>query len=169
MEWLARFNSMSDDAASAELHRCCHSQRWVEGVMGRRPFESAEKLYEAASVVWTALGEVDWREAFAGHPRIGDRDGLKSAPLATRAWAHAEQGGALADSEDIIAKLAGMNQQYEIKFGHIFLICASGKSGGDMIGEIQKRMNHSADTELRAAADEQAKITRLRLERLVKS
>ena len=153
-----RLNALGEDAARAALGRCCAAPRWVDAMLAARPFASDAALFDAAERVWWGLGREDWLEAFAGHPRIGERAG--------DAWARREQTGVSGAAQATRAALAAGNDTYERRFGHVFLICATGKSGDDMLRALQERLANDAATELRIAAAEQAKITRLRLERL---
>lgn len=134
----------------------------------KRPFPSAERLFQAARGVWEELGPSDWLEAFSHHPKIGDRKSLRAKFTATREWAQTEQAGAQGASEKILDELAEGNRLYEQKFGFIFIVCATGKSAGEMLKLLQERLKNDPQRELAAAAEEQGKITFLRLEKLLK-
>jgi len=153
-----RLNVLGDAAVRAALARCCAARRWVDALVAARPFASDAALFAAADRVWWSLGREDWLEAFAAHPRIGERP---DDPWARREQAGVEQGG-----RGTAAALAQGNRAYERRFGHVFLICATGKSADEMLGALEARLVNDAASELRIAAGEQAKITRLRLERL---
>lgn len=155
---LDQLNSLPPDAARRELSRCCGSGRWAEAMTGRRPFHAADDLHRAAEAVWWSLGGADWLEAFAHHPRIGER---------AAGWAKEEQAGVGAASNATMTTLAALNEEYERRFGYVFLICATGKSADEMLGELQRRLGNDPDAELRTAAAEQSRITRLRLEKLL--
>jgi OHCU decarboxylase len=118
--------------------------------------------------VWWKLEREDWLEAFAAHPRIGDRV-EKAAGERDRQWSEQEQAGARGGPPEILEKLAEANLQYQQKFGHIFIVCATGKSAAEMLSTLRERLANDPDTELRVAAWEQRKITNLRLEKLVRS
>lgn len=167
MDALSRLNSLPAEEARAELRRCCGSTRWVEAMAARRPFSEAQALYAAADEVWAGLGPSDWSEAFTHHPRIGDKAALKARFASTRQWAAGEQSGVDAASEETLDALARGNQDYEARFGHIFIVCATGKGADEMLGALRARLAHDPETEQRVAAAEQAKITRLRLEKLL--
>ena len=156
-----------DDADVAEARRlltaCCGANRWVELMLARRPFGDRETLLGAARQEWFALSSADWREAFTHHPRIGDREALGRRIAATRHLSAHEQSGVDAASEEIISALAAGNRAYEERFGYIFIVCATGKSAREMLELLEQRMSNDAETELRAAANEQAKITEIRL------
>ena len=151
---------MPHDAAERELAKCCGSSRWAAAMAGRRPFKNAEHVYVAADEIWWSLDGADWLEAFLHHPRIGARAGRWG-------WAKDEQSGTRDAPADTLQKLADLNHEYERKFGHVFLICATGKRAEEMLADLERRMTNDPATELRIAAGEQAKITRLRLEKLL--
>ena len=150
-------NALSAAEAAAELRRCCASHRWADRLAAARPFIDDAGVAAAAEREWWALDPVDWREAFAAHPRIGER---------ARGWAAREQAGVSATDDDVRAALAEGNREYEVRFGHVFLICATGRDGAEILAELRRRMKNDAASELRVAAAEQAKITALRLEKL---
>jgi len=132
-------------------------------MMARRPFGRDAKLLAAARVEWFGLTEPDWLEAFSHHPRIGERAALEARFPATHDLASKEQsrvGGALAE---IIAALAQANDAYFERFGFIFIVCATGKSAEEMLQLLRDRLPNDRASELRVAAEEQAKITALRL------
>jgi 2-oxo-4-hydroxy-4-carboxy-5-ureidoimidazoline decarboxylase len=167
MDALSRLDALSVADAEAALRRCCGSARWVEGMIAARPFVSRDRLFAAADAVWSALSPEDWREAFAHHPKIGDKEALRARFADTRPWAEGEQAGALEASEATLEALARENQIYEGRFGHIFIVCATGKTAAEMLDLLRARLGNGPDPELRIAAGEQAKITRLRLEKLL--
>jgi 2-oxo-4-hydroxy-4-carboxy-5-ureidoimidazoline decarboxylase len=166
---LAEFNALAPEAARAELLKCCHAARWADGMLERSPFATADDVYQAAAAVWSDLGDRDFLEAFEGHPRIGDIESLRKKFASTAAWAAGEQAGTSAAAEDTLAGLAEGNRLYEARFGHIFIVCATGKSAGEMLAILQDRLPNEPAAELRVAAAEQAKITRIRLEKLLTS
>jgi len=124
-----------------------------------RPFVSDDTLFETATELWRSLAPADWREAFGAHPRIGERTQHK--------WAQQEQSGTAALSRVTRAALADGNRDYEKRFGHVFLICATGLTADAMLSELRRRLTNEPAREMEIAAGEQAKITRLRLEKLV--
>ena len=154
------------DAARTELARCCGAWRWVEGMLEQRPFGRREKVMEAAEQVWDTLGPGDWIEAFSHHPRIGESRAAAHDDAAARAWSAEEQARAVADDADR-ERLAAANATYEQRFGHIFIICAPGLTAAEILARLETRMHNDVETELRVAAEEQRRIMRLRLERLL--
>lgn len=161
----AYLDSLSDDKARSALLRCCGSRAWAERMMQQRPFHNDDRLRNLADQTWNALNANDWLEAFAAHPRIGERP----APThgSTASWAGTEQSGMDSAAAETARALAEGNRRYEAKFGHVFLICATGKSADEMLSALNERLLNNAGSELRVAAGEQAKITRLRLHKLV--
>lgn len=155
-------NALPPDAARAALTRCCGSHRWVDAMLAARPFAGDAALFHAAERAWWALDRKDWLEAFARHPRIGEQGGGGGD-----AWSEAEQAGAARGGKDVRAALADGNRAYERRFGHVFLICATGRSADEMLAELERRLGNDPAAELEIAAGEQARITRLRLEKLV--
>ncbi|MCE9532844.1 MAG: 2-oxo-4-hydroxy-4-carboxy-5-ureidoimidazoline decarboxylase [Planctomycetes bacterium] len=158
-------NRIPLDEARATLKRCCHSSRWVDEMLRRRPFASNDALFLAAGECETQMEKTDWLEAFAGHPRIGDVDGLRKKFATTADWSSGEQAGVAGAADAILHELAEGNRLYEERFGHIFIVCATGKSAAEMLHLLRERLPNDPETELRVAAAEQAKITRLRLEK----
>ncbi len=162
---LVALNTLPPQLAEAALLACCGSSRWARRMVIRRPFESVEELLEAAAAIWQELAPEDWREAFSGHPRIGDKP--KQASDTERGWSEQEQSAAKLASELTVAALAEANRVYEGRFGYIFIVCATGKSAEEMLAILQQRLQNDADTELRVAAGEQRKITELRLRKFI--
>ncbi len=156
---LADLNSAPEEAVCEGLLACCGSKRWVQQVAGRRPFSSPEALYKESESIWWSLSASDWIQAFAMHPKIGERSSSK--------WSNEEQK-LMADGQKGVAEaIRQMNVQYERKFGYIFILCATGKSAAEMCSLLQGRLGNEPAAELRLAAAEQAKIMRLRLGKLL--
>jgi 2-oxo-4-hydroxy-4-carboxy-5-ureidoimidazoline decarboxylase len=159
-----------DQAAAADaralLRTCCGSRRWVERMLQRRPFWSEGALLDAARNEWWALDPDDWKEAFAAHPGIGDREALRSRFADTQHLASREQAGIDGAPEDVLAELAIANKRYEQLFGYIFIVCASGLTADAMLQMLQARLVNDPAAELKIAAGEQARITELRLKQL---
>jgi 2-oxo-4-hydroxy-4-carboxy-5-ureidoimidazoline decarboxylase len=160
-------NQLEGEDLRATLARCCGARRWVEGMTAARPFASEAALYAAAERVWAALGRADYLEAFAQHPRIGeDVAALRARFPRTAGWAQGEQAGVASADEPTLLALAANNGRYFERFGYIFIVCASGKSAAEMADLLAARLENAPDVELAIAAREQARITRLRLEKL---
>lgn len=158
-----------DQAPAADarvlLSECCGATRWVDAMLRRRPFGSHQAIVTVARDVWWSLDSDDWREAFSHHPKIGDKATLQSKFASTRALSESEQSRVESASDDVINALAAGNRDYEERFGYIFIVCATGKSAEEMLALLRARLVNDPATEIRIAADEQAKITALRLSR----
>jgi allantoicase len=164
LRWL---NGGPEVEVRAALARCCGSERFVEGMLAQRPFASRTHLFGRAGEVWWHLGDGDWREAFEHHPRIGaDKEALRAKFPATAGWAEGEQAGVQGASDETLSALAEGNRDYEARFGHIFIVCASALGADEMLRRLSARMSNAPEVELRVAAGEQLAITRLRLEKL---
>jgi 2-oxo-4-hydroxy-4-carboxy-5-ureidoimidazoline decarboxylase len=147
--------------ADAMLRRCCGAQRWVEGMLARRPFGDDATLLRVADEVWATMGDEDVLEALSHHPEIGgDLDRLREK------WAGSEQSGVDRADEATLVALRDGNVRYRETFGHIFVVCATGKSAARMLALLQARLGNDPAVELAVAAAEQAEITKLRLEKL---
>ena len=167
MSAAAVVNAAAEGEAQAMLLRCCGSARWAERVAARRPFASDEALFRAAAEEWASASRDDVLEALTHHPRIGaDLGELRKKYASTASWAAGEQSGAQAASEATLVALRDGNVAYEARYGHLFVVCATGKTADEMLAILRARMDNTHDDELRIAAGEQAKIARIRLEKL---
>jgi OHCU decarboxylase len=110
--------------------------------------------------IWRSLGPPDWLEAFAAHPKIGERRTVS-------AWSAAEQAGMQSADDDVRARIERLNAEYEQRFGFIFIVCATGKAPAEMLAALERRIANQPENELPLAAEEQRKITALRLAKLV--
>jgi OHCU decarboxylase len=155
---LDALNAMTPGGAEEALLRCCGSRRWAREMAALRPFANAAAMFEAGDTIWRGLDAGDWRQAFAAHPRIGE-------PAA--GWSAQEQAGASGAAVGVRARLADANREYESRFGHTFIVCASGRTADEMLSDLEQRLGNSLPAELHIAAEEQRRITRLRLERLL--
>ena len=163
---LDRLNALGESEAVAELLRCCGSRRWAARMAALRPFDSEEDLLGAADATWLGLDEADRLEAFEAHPRIGDLEGLRSKFGSTAGWASGEQAGASVADDSTLLALAEGNRDYEARFGHIFIVCATGKTAGEMLDSLKGRLGNDLEAERAVASGEQAKIARIRLRKL---
>jgi allantoicase len=162
LRWL---NSLSGDAARKVLLTCCGSTKWCEAVLSQRPFASVHQLLDVAEQSGDALEADDWKQAFAAHPQIGAKK--MAAPVQSQRWSEEEQAGAAAAATQVQKKLQQCNQEYRSRFGYIFIVCASGQSGEKMLATLEQRLHNDPTTELKVAAGEQQKITKLRLQKLL--
>jgi allantoinase len=163
---VAPLNALSEPDARAAFLRCCGSTLWAERMTSRRPFAGGADLFAAADKIWRDLSRADQLEAFAAHPKIGDVDSVRAKFASTASWSAHEQAGVAATTEVTLQSLAAGNRAYKERFGHIFIVCATGKTAEEMLALLQQRLCNGPADELRIAAAEQEKITRLRLERL---
>jgi len=124
-------------------------------------------MFAVAGETWNKLTPGDWKEAFSHHPKIGDIKSLRQKFASTAQWAEGEQSGVAQTSERVLRELAEGNNLYEAKFGYIFIVCATGKGAEEMLEMLNRRLSNYPEEEIRIAAEEQRKITRLRLEKLL--
>ncbi len=156
-----RLNRLDREKTIAALLRTCGARRWAGRMADLRPFRDVAQVQEAAEKTWWELHVADWLEAFGAHARLGDRAALG------KKVAGKEQAGAKGASTKTLAALQKGNRAYEAKFGFLFLLCATGKSAEEMLAALQARLSNDRESELRNAAAEQAKITRIRLEKFL--
>lgn len=158
---LAGLNALEPEAAERELMACCASRAFARAVAAQRPFPDLDGLGAAADSAVRELAWPDVLEALDAHPRIGER-----AAGAGRAesWSRQEQAGVQDRARQALTE---GNQAYEARFGHVYLVCATGLSGEDLLARLRERLANDDDTERRVVRDELAKITRLRLAKLV--
>jgi len=166
---LQELNALDRDAAEREFLRCCGSKAWARAVTARRPFSDINALTAEADRIWQTLSSEDWLEAFASHPRIGESGGADRAGKtgATADWSAREQAGMAAADAAIKQRLASANHEYEARFGFIYIVCATGRTPRELVDVVEARLAHSRDEELKIAAEEQRKITALRLKKLI--
>lgn len=156
-----RFNEKPDPEAVRELYACFASQSWAKRVAAGRPYADFESLWAACEAAWSGLAPADWLGAFAAHPRIGERGG--HAPDSSER----EQSSVHAANPGTLDALVEENRRYEARFGHVFLISASGRTAGEILAALRQRMSNDPSSEIEVAAAEHRKITRLRLERML--
>ncbi len=164
---LAELNDDDLDGASATFMACCGARAWAEAMRDARPFETPKALFDAADAAFDALTDEDWLEAFAHHPRIGDVDKLRARFGRSGDHSSREQAGMAGAGDAVIQSLHQGNLDYEARFGHVFLICATGKTADEMLVSLSTRMANTPEQELAIAANEQRQITRLRLARIL--
>jgi OHCU decarboxylase len=157
VRWL---NAKTAEVFEERVLACCGSRAWAKELRAARPFATFEALLQTADDVWAGLSADDRLEAFAAHPRIGERGGS--------AWARGEQAGAAEASDESLRELEAGNQEYEERFGHVFLINATGKSAEEILEALRERLGNDPGAELAEATEQQRQITRNRLEKLVR-
>ena len=164
---VAELDKMTESAAAELLADCCGSSRWVSEMIVSRPFGSRSAVFSAADRIWSSLSASDWVEAFEHHPRIGERTSAVAQGERGAEWSSREQSGIDSAGDDVRKALAEVNQEYERRFGYIYIVCATGKKPEEMLALARKRLRNAAAAEIRVAAEEQRKITRIRLEKLL--
>ena len=157
---LGSFNAAPAQEAERAVLACCASKAFAEAVAGGRPYPAPAALLVAVDATFETLSWDDIVESMDEHPRIGDR-------TVSGGMSAAEQSGAAAASDEVRQGLADGNLAYEQRFGHVFLICASGLSGQQMLAQLRARLGHDRDAERMVVRAELTKITRLRMTKLL--
>ncbi|MEE2729934.1 MAG: 2-oxo-4-hydroxy-4-carboxy-5-ureidoimidazoline decarboxylase [Pseudomonadota bacterium] len=163
---LEQFNAASTTDAAEALRQCCAAQDWIQAMVASRPYTDLHHLLHQADQHWANMDEANLLEAFSAHPQIGNVATLRAKYASTKALASGEQSAVSAADEATLQALAQGNQQYLDTFGFIFIVCATGKSAAEMLSLLQARLPNSRPQELVNAAEEQRKITALRLQKL---
>lgn len=164
---LTQLNALPLPQLKEALIRCCGSCGWVTQMAAHFPMDSEQKLLNQAHLAWEGCSDEDAKEAFSHHAKIGDIELLKKKFTSTSQWAEGEQAGVQKTSQQVLEALAESNKEYEEKYGFIFIVCASGKSAEEMLSMLKLRLLNKPEDELLIAMEEQAKITRLRLKKLL--
>ena len=164
---LHEFNILPREQLIKELTKCCGSSAWVERMLPFIPADDMIELLEDAEEEWNRCSEKDWKEAFSHHPKIGDVESVAKKFTSTAQWAAGEQSAVNMASKETIEALAEGNRLYEEKFGYIFIVCATGRSAEEMLMLLRSRLQNKPEEEILIAADEQNKITKLRIEKLL--
>jgi 2-oxo-4-hydroxy-4-carboxy-5-ureidoimidazoline decarboxylase len=168
-EGLEKLNHAPSETAQARFLDCCGSRRWAREMTAARPFAEAGALFAQAGQIWQSLDARDWLEAFAAHPKIGSRQSAPKQQIQSAEWSRGEQASVETAESSVLNDLAEANRLYEAKFGYIFIVCATGKSAAEMLELCRRRLENKPDAEIRIAADEQQKITEIRLQKLLES
>jgi len=164
--------AMPDPELEVALRSCCGSSGWVSSMTAERnmtpaSFASLASLKARAAAIWNALPHSDSDDAFRAHPRIGEKTAEATQSAVARTWSAKEQASVDTATQATLDALRETNLAYEKKFGRIYIVCATGKTAEEMLAIAKGRMDNDPETELRQAAEEQRKITDLRLEKLV--
>ena len=159
---LAAWNQADEPSAFDAMLACCAARRWAQAMVALRPCSSVENLSLTADEVWSTMEEPDWMEAFAVHPRIGERktSGTESASVL---WSEQEQFSTRSAPQQLIANLAEANRRYEERFGFTYIVCATGKTAEQMLLILERRLANNRETELQEAAEQQRLIMHIRL------
>jgi 2-oxo-4-hydroxy-4-carboxy-5-ureidoimidazoline decarboxylase len=162
---LARWNGLPQDEAVREILACCGSRNWARILASMRPIREETALLAASDRVWRSLSKEDWLEAFRSHPRIGESRSEGSSAAQSAIWSAQEQRTAATGDDSIRFELAKGNLEYEKRFDRIFIVCATGKSAGEILEILQCRLQNDDATELNVAAEEQRQIMCIRLKK----
>src|SRR5579863_10407500 len=175
---LTRWNQLSIKDAETEILPCCGSGAWATGMANRRPLANEDALLAASEEIWRNLGETDWLQAFRSHPRIGETgigetgvvksgvgESVSHAIRPSAGWPAQEQSKIAAADNAVKIALAEGNREYERRFQHIFIVCATGKTAPEMLSILRARLENEAVTELREAAEKQRLITQIRVKK----
>jgi len=163
MPTVDELNGLTADAVRRELNGCCSSARWIEAMAGARPYADAAALFEASDDAVAAMNDADLRQALHGHPRIGDRR-VEAGSLSSE-----EQAGVRGADDSLRQALDTGNAEYERRFGHIYLACATGRSASELLAFLRERLGNDPGTEWSVVASELAKINRIRLRKLLEA
>jgi len=166
---LDELNSLPEVAAEEEFLKCCGSMHWARRMTDGGPYTDFGHLISEADRVWWSLSDEDWLEAFRAHPKIGEKKAAASQSGTAQKWSAQEQSQTQNAAANVMDALAEANREYERRFGFIFIVCATGKSAEEMLVMLKQRLDNLPAAELRVAAEEQKKITQLRLQKLLKS
>lgn len=162
---LTRWNEAPVEEAENEILACCGSRSWARGMAARRPLPDEAALLSVSDETWRNLSEADWMEAFRSHPRIGESRAERPSPARSAAWSATEQRDVAAADDAVKTALAEANQEYEQRYGRIFIVCAAGKTASEILAIVHRRMQNDVRTELHEAAEQQRQITQLRLKK----
>ena len=159
---LSAWNDADEAVALEAMLACCGAREWASAMIALRPIDNVLELSEAADRVWATMTEADWMEAFACHPRIGERKAVQ-ATAKSAMWSGQEQSSVATAESLVLEELAETNVQYEQKFGFTYIVCATGKTADEMLAILKRRMANDRASELREAAEQQHQITQIRL------
>ena len=158
MPTVDELNRLPEEAVRQALRGCCPSARWIDAVAVRRPFDGAAALLAASDAAVAGLTDADLRDALAGHPRIGDRGAA--------GWSGQEQAGVRDADAGLRQALDEGNAEYEQRFGHIYLACATGRSASELLAFLHERLGNDQEKEWDVVRSELAKINQIRLRKL---
>lgn len=159
---LETWNKAPEVEALDAMIACCGAKRWASGMVALRPIKTVLELSEAADRIWASMLEPDWMEAFACHPRIGERKAAHASAKST-SWSQQEQSQTSIAAELVMSKIAAGNELYEQRFGFTYIVCATGKSAEEMLAILDRRLGSSRQAELIEAAEQQRQILQIRL------
>jgi OHCU decarboxylase len=161
---LARWNRLPIEEAISAILPACESQTWAQEMAAKRPFADEAALLFASDETWLNLAPSDWTEAFHSHPRIGESRASHASRRSIE-WSAKEQQNVTQAETAVKTALADANEEYERRFKHIFIVCATGKSATEILGILRRRLENSSEEELLEAAEQQRQITQIRLKK----
>jgi OHCU decarboxylase len=164
---LERLNDADDEEAESMFRDCCGSMEWARRMAKSRPFMSESELIDAGAAIWNELPGKDWLDAFSAHPKIGETKSALTQQEQSAEWSRGEQSEMHLADDALRRELSAANRAYADKFGFIFIVCATGKSAGEMLELCHDRLDNDRATEIANAATEQQKITEIRLRKLL--
>lgn len=159
---LKAWNGADEMGALDAMLACCGSRRWASAMVALRPIGNVFELSEAADRIWATMAEADWMEAFASHPRIGERK-IAQAAAKSAVWSGEEQSSVATAAANVLTELADGNARYEERFGFTYIVCATGKPAEEMLAILNRRLRNDRATELLEAVEQQRQITQIRL------
>lgn len=157
------FNAAPAAELRDRLRACCAADAWIETITAGRPYPSEAALAEASDAATAALDDIGFAQALGGHPRIGERTAGRGG-----AWSRREQSGVDEAGARVRAAIAAANVEYERRFGHVYLVCATGRGGQELLAICRSRLGNSPGVERGVVLAELAQINRLRLTRLLR-
>jgi 2-oxo-4-hydroxy-4-carboxy-5-ureidoimidazoline decarboxylase len=164
---LTRLNELPAPAARDALLACCSAPSWAEKMAAGRPYRSAGDAVRRSATIVAGLTEAELAGALAGHPRIGERIAAGHGPGRSAAWSAQEQSKASGTDSETARALAESNLEYERRFGHIYLVCASGRTGAELLALLRGRLANDAPAEWQVVRSELQKINEIRLQKLL--
>ena len=168
-EVLARWNTLALEDAAEQILPCCGSKGWARAMSMRRPILDEAALLAACDEVWRNLASSDWMEAFRSHPRIGESRASSTISNRSAAWSNAEQQKVSLAEKEVKLALAEDNRIYEKRFDRIFIVCATGKTGPEILEILRRRLQNDDQTEFHESAEQQRQIAHLRLRKWLNS
>lgn len=161
---VGKLNGLPRPELVKQLLACLDVPRWADEIADRRPFADTDAVYRAADAAAPDLTGEEIHQALAAHPRIGER---ASGADTSASFSRSEQSGVDASDAELARALREGNEEYERRFGHVYLVCASGRSGAELLEILRSRLDNDPETEMRIVADELRKIARLRLAKVI--
>jgi 2-oxo-4-hydroxy-4-carboxy-5-ureidoimidazoline decarboxylase len=161
-------NALSVKEARAFLKQCSGSDRWTDAMLESGKFEDDEDVYTKAEAGWEGFSTEDWLDAFRLHPPIGDISSLAKKYAHNEGWSSKEQSGVAGAGVEALQALSDENASYSARFGHIFIVFASGKSAAEMLAILRERTDNDAETEMKNCADAHKNIAAFRLANISK-